>query len=102
MEGQAASILEARGQGIFEFAENPEAANVASSSGNFMIAAAMEEIDEALAHVRKAAAIRRDLEMLTKHDLAALVFRLRRCNRARTFHPRRHRLPPDSRTSTGA
>jgi 3-hydroxyisobutyrate dehydrogenase-like beta-hydroxyacid dehydrogenase len=46
-------ILEAMGQGIFDFGEQTEAANVVKLAGNFMIAAAMEAMAEALAMVRK-------------------------------------------------
>ena len=68
-------ILEAMGDGIFDFGDNVGAANVVKLAGNFMIAAAMEAMGEASAMMRKsgvdpAAA----LEMLTKTLFAAPVY----------------------------
>ena len=68
-------ILEAMGDGIFHFGDNVGAANVVKIAGNFMIAAAMEAMGEAVAMMRKsgvdpAAA----LEMLTKTLFAAPVY----------------------------
>jgi 3-hydroxyisobutyrate dehydrogenase-like beta-hydroxyacid dehydrogenase len=68
-------ILEAMGEGIFDFGDHPDAANVVKLAGNFMIAAAMEAMGEALTMTRKAgvdpiAAI----EMLTKTLFAAPVY----------------------------
>jgi 3-hydroxyisobutyrate dehydrogenase-like beta-hydroxyacid dehydrogenase len=49
----ARPILEALGQGVFDFGEVTEAANVAKISGNFLIAAAMEAMGEAFALAEK-------------------------------------------------
>ncbi len=46
-------VLQALGQGIFDFGEKPEAANVVKLVGNFMIAAAMEAMAEALTLAEK-------------------------------------------------
>jgi 3-hydroxyisobutyrate dehydrogenase-like beta-hydroxyacid dehydrogenase len=72
---KAKPILEAMGQGLFDFGENPGAANVVKLAGNFMIAAALEAMGEAVTMMRKsgvdpAAA----LEMLTKTIFAAPVY----------------------------
>ncbi|HEY9158654.1 NAD(P)-dependent oxidoreductase [Candidatus Binatus sp.] len=68
-------IIEAMGQDIFDFGDNPGAANVVKLAGNFMIAAALEAMGEAVAMMRKsgvdpAAA----LEMLVKTIFAAPVY----------------------------
>src|SRR5260370_1554265 len=68
-------ILEAMGQGIFDFGEQTEAANVVKLAGNFMIAAAMEAIAEALAMVRKSGVDPiATIEMLTTTISAAPVY----------------------------
>jgi 3-hydroxyisobutyrate dehydrogenase-like beta-hydroxyacid dehydrogenase len=46
-------LLEAMGQAIFDFGEDPGAANVAKLAGNFLIAANLEAMSEALAMVEK-------------------------------------------------
>ena len=46
-------IFDALGQGVFDFGETTEAANVAKISGNFLIAAAMEAMGEAFAMAEK-------------------------------------------------
>lgn len=46
-------LLEAIGQGIFDFGEDPGAANVVKLCGNFMIASAIETISESLALAEK-------------------------------------------------
>jgi 3-hydroxyisobutyrate dehydrogenase-like beta-hydroxyacid dehydrogenase len=48
-----AAILDAMGQKTFDFGEDPGAANAVKLSGNFLIAAAMESIAEALAMLEK-------------------------------------------------
>ncbi len=68
-------IIDAMGQEVFDFGDNPGAANVVKLAGNFMIAAALEALGEAVAMMRKsgvdpAAA----LEMLTKTIFAAPVY----------------------------
>ena len=50
---RARPIFEAMGQGIFEFGEDPGAANIAKLCGNFMIAAAVEAMAEAAALAEK-------------------------------------------------
>ncbi len=68
-------IIDAMGQEVFDFGDNPGAANVVKLAGNFMIAAALEAMGEAVAMMRKsgvdpAAA----LEMLAKTIFAAPVY----------------------------
>jgi len=68
-------ILQAMGQEIFDFGDNPGASNVVKLAGNFMIAAALEAMGEAVAMMRKngvdpAAA----LEMLARTIFAAPVY----------------------------
>ena len=68
-------IIEAMGQEVFDFGDNPGASNVVKLAGNFMIAAALEAMGEAVAMMRKcgvdpAAA----LEMLAKTIFAAPVY----------------------------
>ncbi|HEX4003426.1 MAG TPA: NAD(P)-dependent oxidoreductase [Candidatus Acidoferrales bacterium] len=46
-------LLDAIGQGIFDFGEDPGAANVVKLCGNFMIASAIETISESLALAEK-------------------------------------------------
>jgi 3-hydroxyisobutyrate dehydrogenase-like beta-hydroxyacid dehydrogenase len=68
-------ILEAMGQGIFDFGDHPDAANVVKLAGNFMIAAAIEAMGEAVAMTRKAGVDPiATLEMLTKTIFAAPVY----------------------------
>jgi 3-hydroxyisobutyrate dehydrogenase-like beta-hydroxyacid dehydrogenase len=50
---RAKAILSAIGQGIFDFGEDPGAANVAKLCGNFMIAANLEALAELLALAEK-------------------------------------------------
>jgi 3-hydroxyisobutyrate dehydrogenase-like beta-hydroxyacid dehydrogenase len=45
---RARPILNAIGQGIFDFGEEPAAANVAKLTGNFLLASAIEALAEAL------------------------------------------------------
>lgn len=49
----ARRLLEAMGQGIFDFGEDPGAANVAKLVGNFLIAANLEAMSEAFAMAEK-------------------------------------------------
>jgi 3-hydroxyisobutyrate dehydrogenase-like beta-hydroxyacid dehydrogenase len=46
-------ILDAMGQGVFDFGEDPGAANVAKLAGNFLIAANIEAMSEAFAMAEK-------------------------------------------------
>jgi 3-hydroxyisobutyrate dehydrogenase-like beta-hydroxyacid dehydrogenase len=54
----AKPIFDALGQRVFDFGEEPGAANVAKISGNFLIAAAMEAMGEAFAMAEKSGADR--------------------------------------------
>ncbi|HET6674068.1 MAG TPA: NAD(P)-dependent oxidoreductase [Nitrospiraceae bacterium] len=45
---RARPVLKAMGQGIFDFGEEPSAAHVAKAAGNFLLAAMMEALAEAL------------------------------------------------------
>jgi 3-hydroxyisobutyrate dehydrogenase-like beta-hydroxyacid dehydrogenase len=68
-------ILEAMGQGIFDFGEDPGAANLVKVAGNFLIAAAIEAIGEALALAEKNGVDRSALaEMLGRTLFAAPVY----------------------------
>lgn len=50
---RARPILEALGQGIYDFGEDPGAANVVKLAGNFLILSAIEALSEALALAEK-------------------------------------------------
>ena len=68
-------VLDAMGQGVTDFGDDPGAANVVKLAGNFMIAASFEAMSEALTMVQKsgvdpAAAI----EMLTSTLFACPVY----------------------------
>ncbi len=68
-------ILEAMGQPIFDFGDDVGAANVVKLAGNFMIAAAMEAMGEAVAMMRKSGVDpAAGLEMLSKTIFAAPVY----------------------------
>ena len=68
-------ILEAMGQEVFDFGDNVGAANVVKLAGNFMIAAALEAMGEAVAMMRKSGVDpSAALEMLTKTLFAAPVY----------------------------
>lgn len=68
-------ILEAMGQGIFDFGDHPDAANVVKLAGNFMIAAAIEAMGEAVAMTRKSGVDPiATLEMLSTTLFAAPVY----------------------------
>jgi 3-hydroxyisobutyrate dehydrogenase-like beta-hydroxyacid dehydrogenase len=49
----ARPLLDAMGQAVFDFGEDPGAANVAKLAGNFLIAANLEAMSEAFAMVEK-------------------------------------------------
>lgn len=51
--GRARPLLDALGQGVFDFGDDPGAANVVKLSGNFLIAAALEAMAEAFALCEK-------------------------------------------------
>ncbi|HLW72220.1 MAG TPA: NAD(P)-dependent oxidoreductase [Candidatus Binataceae bacterium] len=68
-------LLEAMGRAIFDFGEEPGAANVAKLCGNFLIAAAIEAMAEAFAMAEKSGVDRAQVaEMLTKTLFAAPVY----------------------------
>ena len=70
-----APILDAIGQKTFEFGEDPGAANAVKLSGNFLIAAAMESIAEALAMLEKSGVDRvAAIEMLSSTLFACPVY----------------------------
>ena len=50
---RARPVLEALSQGIFDFGEKPEAANVVKLAGNFLIASAIEAMAEAFTFAEK-------------------------------------------------
>ncbi len=68
-------ILDAIGQGVFDFGETPESASVAKISGNFLIAAAMEAMGEAFAMAEKSGLDRAAVAtMLTRTLFACPVY----------------------------
>ena len=70
-----APILQAIGQKTFDFGEEPAAANALKLSGNFLIAAAMESMAEALAMLEKSGVDRvAAIEMLTSTLFACPVY----------------------------
>src|SRR5271166_853729 len=72
---RSSPILKAMGQGIFDFGEDPGAANVVKLTGNFLIAAAIEAMGEALALAEKNGVDRLTLaEMLGRTLFAAPVY----------------------------
>ena len=81
-------ILEAMGQDVFDFGDNVGAANVVKLAGNFMIAAALEAMGEAVAMMRKSGVdAGAALEMLSQDALrGAGVSGLRAAHRAWTLY----------------
>ncbi|MGH7880623.1 MAG: NAD-binding protein, partial [Candidatus Binataceae bacterium] len=72
---QIRPILDAVGRAVFDFGEQPGAANVAKLSGKFLIAAAIEAMAEAFAMAEKSGVDRAQVaEMLTKTLFAAPVY----------------------------
>jgi 3-hydroxyisobutyrate dehydrogenase-like beta-hydroxyacid dehydrogenase len=70
-----APVLSAMGQKIFDFGDEPGAANAVKLSGNFLIAAAMESMAEALAMLEKSGVDRvASIEMLTSTLFACPVY----------------------------
>jgi 3-hydroxyisobutyrate dehydrogenase-like beta-hydroxyacid dehydrogenase len=68
-------ILEAMGREVFDFGDNVGAANVVKLAGNFMIAAALEAMGEAVTMMRKSGVDpAAGLEMLSKTIFAAPVY----------------------------
>ena len=72
---KVAQILDAMGQKTFDFGEDPGAANAVKLSGNFLIAAAMESMAEALAMLEKSGIDRvAAIEMLSSTLFACPVY----------------------------
>src|SRR5690348_4625803 len=68
-------LLDAMGQGIFDFGEDPGAANVAKLVGNFLIAANLEAMSEALAMAEKQGVERTAVaDMLAKTLFACPIY----------------------------
>jgi 3-hydroxyisobutyrate dehydrogenase-like beta-hydroxyacid dehydrogenase len=68
-------LLDAMGQAVFDFGADPGAANVVKLAGNFMLAAAMEAIAEALAMAEKSGVDRVKVgEMLTQTLFACRAY----------------------------
>ncbi len=68
-------VLQALGQGIFDFGEEPGAANVVKLTGNFLIAAAMEAMAEALTLAEKNGLDRsRVIEMFGQTNFACPIY----------------------------
>jgi 3-hydroxyisobutyrate dehydrogenase-like beta-hydroxyacid dehydrogenase len=68
-------LLDAMGRAIFDFGEEPGAANVAKLCGNFLIASAIESMAEAFAMAEKSGVDRTKVaEMLTKTLFASPVY----------------------------
>ena len=73
---RAKPVLEALGQRIFSVSETPESANLVKLSGNFLIAAVIESLGEAMALVGKAGIDPHDyLEILTSTLFSAPVYK---------------------------
>jgi 3-hydroxyisobutyrate dehydrogenase-like beta-hydroxyacid dehydrogenase len=69
-------LLDAMGQRVFVMSDQPEAANLVKLSGNFLIAAVIESLGEAMALVAKGGVDRHAyLEMLTSTLFGAPVYR---------------------------
>jgi 3-hydroxyisobutyrate dehydrogenase-like beta-hydroxyacid dehydrogenase len=72
----AAPLLEAIGQRTFTIAETPETANLVKLSGNFLIAAVIESLGEAMALVGKAGVDKHQyIDILTSTLFAAPVYK---------------------------
>jgi 3-hydroxyisobutyrate dehydrogenase-like beta-hydroxyacid dehydrogenase len=70
-------ILDAVGRAVFDFGEDPGAANVAKLCGNFMIGAAMEAMAEAFAMAEKSGLERTQVaDMFTKTLFASPVYQI--------------------------
>jgi 3-hydroxyisobutyrate dehydrogenase-like beta-hydroxyacid dehydrogenase len=71
------SVLKALGQGIFDFGEDPGAANIVKLCGNFLILSAMEAMAEALALAEKSGIDRSAvIDMLTHTLFAAPIYQI--------------------------
>ena len=70
-------LFEALGQRTFNFGDNPQAANMVKLSGNFMIAATIEALGEAMALVGKAGVDRGQyLDLLTSTLFNAPIYKI--------------------------
>src|SRR5690349_16327263 len=73
---QVSSLFDAVGQRTFVVSDEPKTANLVKLSGNFLIAAVIESLSEAMALVAKAGVDKNDyLEMLTSTLFGAPVFK---------------------------
>jgi 3-hydroxyisobutyrate dehydrogenase-like beta-hydroxyacid dehydrogenase len=74
-KGRVQPVLKALGQGIFDFGEDPGAANIVKLCGNFLILSAMEAMAEALALVEKSGIDRSVvIDMLTHTVFSAPIY----------------------------
>jgi 3-hydroxyisobutyrate dehydrogenase-like beta-hydroxyacid dehydrogenase len=72
---RARPLLDAMGRAVFDFGEEPDAANVAKLCGNFLIAAALEAMGEAFTMAEKSGVDRTQVaEMLGKTLFACPVY----------------------------
>jgi 3-hydroxyisobutyrate dehydrogenase-like beta-hydroxyacid dehydrogenase len=70
-------VLKALGQGIFDFGEDPGAANIVKLCGNFLILSAMEAMAEALALAEKSGIARSAVtDMLTHTLFSAPIYQI--------------------------
>ncbi len=91
-------LFDAMGQAVFDFGEDAGAANVVKISGNFLIAAAMEAMAEALVMAEKSGVDRTaTIEMLSKSLFACPVYQ----GYGAAIAHRRH-SPPGFRLPLGA
>jgi 3-hydroxyisobutyrate dehydrogenase-like beta-hydroxyacid dehydrogenase len=76
-KGRVQSVLKALGQGIFDFGEDPGAANIVKLCGNFLILSAMEAMAEALALAEKSGIARSAVtDMLTHTLFSAPIYQI--------------------------
>lgn len=73
--GRVRPILEAVGQGVFDFGDDPGAANVAKLVGNFLIGAATEALGEAIVLAQKSGVDpQQAIDMLTRTLFACTLY----------------------------
>ena len=90
-------VLNALGQGIFDFGEDPGAANVVKLAGNFLIAAAMEGMAEALTLAEKNGIDRsKVIDMLGQTSFACPIYQ----NYGKAIAEKRY-MPPGFYLSLG-
>ena len=91
------AILKAMGQGIFDFGEDPGAANIVKLCGNFLILSAMEAMAEALTLAEKSGLDRSAvIDMLTRTMFSAPIYQ----NYGKMIAEKRH-TPAGFRQSLG-